>query len=496
MIFGSKAVSFKIKLILLIAIVSTISIYFTFWLRAKSFETGLETSMYLRAEIVLNVIDYSINYESQLARAQISKYAKQIAQEQQILYVVFFNKHDKLIAFGGDVDLKHIRFKSDNIFHVTNNIYHVYTIIHGNRGEKIGSVAIGFSMESLKSELRKYIVSGIILFTFAIILILIFTYFGLTYFFKPIEQLRDAAICVSKRDFSCKVPVRSKDEIGQIAYQFNQMVDELKTFYTELEEKVEEATHNLKISNKQLEEKTKMLERTNSKLVELDRLKSDFVSMVSHELRTPLTGIIGFAQTMLRLKLGEDQKKQYLEIIDLEGRRLAKLIEDFLDISKIESGSLGLHVTRVRIPDIVEEIISSTIIPAGIKIKKVFDEKFPEIDGDPDKIKQIIINILSNALKYTPAGGSITISGTDQNGDVLISIHDTGQGITKEDIGSIFKKFFRGKDDVTISNKGSGLGLAISKGLVEAHGGNIRVESELGKGSTFTFNLPKVQKKV
>ncbi|MDD5686478.1 MAG: HAMP domain-containing sensor histidine kinase [Elusimicrobia bacterium] len=243
----------------------------------------------------------------------------------------------------------------------------------------------------------------------------------------------------------------------------------------------------ISIFNLEIESK---LEESNKNLIELDKRKSEFVSMVSHELKTPLTNIIGFAQTMLSLKSNVDEQRQYLEIINLEGKRLATLVDEFLDISKIEVGNFKLQISRVNIPNLVKEAINITNVPEGIQIELNFFADFPMIYGDDNKIKQVIINILANAIRYTPKGGNISIRGESENDSVIVSIQDTGPGIKKEELEKVFEKFYRSDDEVSKKSTGSGLGLAIVKSIVEAHKGKIWAESEEGKGSKFVFILP------
>lgn len=153
-----------------------------------------------------------------------------------------------------------------------------------------------------------------------------------------------------------------------------------------------------------------------------------------------------------------------------------------------------MQIDFINIPEVVEETLDTIPIPEGIQVKVNFPEKFPHIDGDSDRIEQVLTNILSNAVKYTPAGGEITIEGKEETASVIISIRDTGPGIKKEELGKIFEKFYRGDNNIARKKSGSGLGLSIAKGIVEAHGGKIWVESEEGKGSRFSFSLPKEYK--
>jgi signal transduction histidine kinase/FixJ family two-component response regulator len=222
------------------------------------------------------------------------------------------------------------------------------------------------------------------------------------------------------------------------------------------------------------------------KLKEIDKMKSDFVSIVAHELKTPLTGIIGFSRTLLNLELSEEQKKRYLGIIETEGKRLASLVNDFLDISNIESGILDLEIDTVSIPDIVRK--ARGIETAGAeRIKTDFPENFPQVRGDKNKLEQVIMNVIDNALRYNPPDEKVSVSGRDINGEIEIRIADRGPGMTKEEAERAFDRFYRGDK----KGRGSGLGLSIARGILEAHRGNIKIESEPGKGTVVAFRLPK-----
>jgi CheY-like chemotaxis protein len=227
---------------------------------------------------------------------------------------------------------------------------------------------------------------------------------------------------------------------------------------------------------------------------EIDRMKSDFVSIVSHELRTPLTSIKGYLDLLLIGASGQINKQQasFLEIAKGNAERLHSMVSDLLDISRIESGKVELDVQVVEVPQVVQQAVAL--------VQPEFDERnldlavdippdLPEIFGDPGRISQILLNLLSNAYKYTPEGGATVRVRVD--GEVLrIDIIDTGLGISKADQDKLFTRFFRAEDTNVRQQTGTGLGLNITQSLVEMHGGEIYVESELGEGSTFGFTLP------
>lgn len=232
-------------------------------------------------------------------------------------------------------------------------------------------------------------------------------------------------------------------------------------------------------------------------LHKLNDMKNEFVSQVSHELRTPLASIIGFAQTLLRSpNLAPEKATQFLNIILDDGRRLERLVEDLLDISRIESGKTSLITEPTSIAQILDyatHIIATEAESKRITITHDYTPNtLPFLALDNDRITQVFVNLLANAVKFTPPDGSITIRITHDKEHLSVSIADTGVGIPASDVPRLFEKFYRAKqrdsDDKEI--RGTGLGLAIAKQIVELHGGTIRVESTVGKGSIFTVTLP------
>ncbi|HID27344.1 MAG TPA: sensor histidine kinase, partial [Methanosarcinales archaeon] len=258
----------------------------------------------------------------------------------------------------------------------------------------------------------------------------------------------------------------------------------------------------LEESNIQLEQKvkerTKELEESNKKLKELDKLKSDFISMVSHDLKTPLTAIKTSAQVLETLpEKNIRQKKEILKIIIRNVDRQARLVDDLLDLSKIESGRMELKIEPIELSDIIKcsiENIQQLADEKNIEINIDLPEKLPNIIGDKDKLIQVLVNLLSNAVKFTQNYGKILIKAIAKEKNVEVRVKDTGIGIKELHINKIFDKFYRvntnSKSNASLS--GTGLGLAICKGIIEAHGGKIWAESELGKGSTFIFTLKSV----
>jgi two-component system phosphate regulon sensor histidine kinase PhoR len=231
---------------------------------------------------------------------------------------------------------------------------------------------------------------------------------------------------------------------------------------------------------------------------ELDKMKLQLLSTVSHELRTPLASIKGFTSTLLRedVEWDEDAQREFLEIIDQESNRLTELIENLLDMSRVEAGALSIEKERTDIRRLLQEAIAEIRAHAG-KHSFVLDipAKIPSITADPRRIRQVTHNLLQNAIKYSPDGGQITVRATPGAKYLTVQVSDEGLGIPQEHHDRIFERFFQVDSASTRRTGGSGLGLAICKSIVEAHGGRIWFESEPGKGSTFYFTLPVAQKR-
>ncbi len=231
---------------------------------------------------------------------------------------------------------------------------------------------------------------------------------------------------------------------------------------------------------------------------ELDKMKLQLLSTVSHELRTPLASIKGFTTTLLRqdVEWDEDAQREFLEIIDQESNRLTELIEDLLDMSRMEAGALSIEKEWTDIRRLLQEAIAAIRLHAG-KHAFVLDiaAKIPSITADPRRIRQVVHNLLQNAVKYSPGGGQITVRATPSPRYLTIQVSDEGLGIPQEYHDRIFERFFQVDSASTRRTGGSGLGLAICKSIVEAHGGRIWFESEPGKGSTFYFTLPVAPKR-
>lgn len=231
-----------------------------------------------------------------------------------------------------------------------------------------------------------------------------------------------------------------------------------------------------------------------TELRKLERVRRDFVANVSHEFKTPLTAIQGFAETLLAGALDDPQNRlRFLEIILEHSRRLARLTDDLLKLSKMDADRLELEIRRLSVSQFVESCIETTQRPAAeknLRISVNLQQAIPDIAADRRRLAEVLQNLLDNAMQYTPSGGQIMVSASADSDEVTFTVSDTGIGIPQADQPRIFERFYR--VDVARSREvgGTGLGLSIAKHLVEAHGGRIWVESEVGQGSQFHFTVP------
>jgi len=240
------------------------------------------------------------------------------------------------------------------------------------------------------------------------------------------------------------------------------------------------------------------LERANQELKRVDEMKSEFVSVASHELRTPLTTIKNAVQLVLRGKAGEINETQgnFLSMAEKNINRLTNILNSLLDLSRIESGKMEMRFEEFDLTGSITFILSSLKPQAdgkSIRLNTEIPMEFPPIYGDREKVEQILMNLTGNAIKFTPEGGEISVSAkllAGEGGMVAVSVKDSGIGIPEDQLKKVFEKFYQVEGSLHRSVSGTGLGLAITKGLVETHQGKIWVESEVGKGSTFTFTLP------
>jgi len=303
---------------------------------------------------------------------------------------------------------------------------------------------------------------------------------------QPVRVLQETAEKVSQGDLNIRSDISTGDEFEQLSETFNTMLANLKS-----------GDEQLRDINKALDLKLVQLGETNVALYESNRLKSEFLANVSHELRTPLNSILGFAE-LLRDTVAENpdpKMARYLQNILASGRNLLELINDLLDLAKIEAGKMDIRAESLSLNDLFEGLINLLKpIAEGkdLSIIPAVGSEVPIMQTDPTKLQQVLYNLLSNAIKFSPSGGRIDIaaqmSGTE---NIRIAVRDRGPGIEQEKQELIFEKFRQIDGSVTRQHSGTGLGLAISKELISLLGGTMGVDSVLGEGATFWVILPQ-----
>jgi signal transduction histidine kinase len=280
---------------------------------------------------------------------------------------------------------------------------------------------------------------------------------------RPIQRTEERLAEIAAGDFSRHVEVPNRDELGSLATNLNRMNDELRRLYGELES--------------------------------ASRHKSEFLANMSHELRTPLNAIIGFSELLQQQSFGElnEQQLGYVDDVLESGRHLLSLINDVLDLSKVEAGKMELDVSDVSLREVLESGITMHAERAardGLELGLSLDPSEITIRGDERRLRQVVFNLVSNAVKFTPAGGRVDVLARMNDGAVDIRVTDTGPGIAAQDQGVIFEEFGQAPGDAGARHEGTGLGLPLSRKIVELHGGRLWAESAQGAGSTFRFTLP------
>lgn len=304
---------------------------------------------------------------------------------------------------------------------------------------------------------------------------------------KPLKHLRDVSDEISRGNIDLRAEIHTNDEFEELASAFNRMMRSLV-----------DAQNEQKHLNENLDNKVDELAQANLKLYEMNRLKGDFLANMSHELRTPLNSILGFSDVLKGIDALNDKQQRYVANIQQSGRLLLDMINDILDLAKVESGKMEVRLSEFRIDAVVKaqcDLVRSLTEEKNIDLETEVQADLPPLYQDQSKVQQILTNLLSNAIKFTPEGGLITVKAfRTTDGKLEFCVTDTGVGIAEEDRSVIFEKFRQGTsagtDNLTRSYTGTGLGLSIVKELSKLLGGDVSFKSDLGKGSSFTTRLP------
>ena len=364
------------------------------------------------------------------------------------------------------------------------------------QGKPTGFVYIRSDLQAMNDRLKTYALIAAAVMLISLVLALMISRISQRVISKPVMQLAQTVRIVShEKNYSIRASTsKNRDEVSTLIESVNEMLEQIQQrdtalhqAHTELEHRVQERTTQLAAANKELDLRNREVERAT-------KLKSKFLASMSHELRTPLNAIVGFSDLLAEQTAGElnDKQKRFVNHIKQGSAHLLQLINDILDLSKIEAGQLELRSERFQISEALPEVLS-TIRPLAM-VKQITIHQKSEADipvyADRVRFKQILYNLLSNAVKFTPKDGRISIECAESGDFIKISVTDTGIGIRTEDQGIIFEEFRQVEGDKGSTQEGTGLGLAITRRLVEQQGGTISLTSEPGKGSRFTFTLP------
>jgi signal transduction histidine kinase len=283
---------------------------------------------------------------------------------------------------------------------------------------------------------------------------------------RPVREAAEGAKRLAEGDLSLRLPGAGPGEVGELTRAFNSMAESIQRGRAELESQ-------------------------NEQLRESERVKSELVSIVSHEVRTPLASVLGFTSLMLQHDFDEEARRRYLGIIDSQARRLAQLVEDFLDARRLEEGKLELRREPVDLGALLQEeveLFRGQSSGHELRLEARDGSGSLVVVGDSGRLAQVVANLLSNAIKYSPEGGAVKVSISGADGWVSVFVRDQGFGIPEEQHAQVFTKFFRG-DAATHGISGTGLGLVLSREIVEAHGGEMGFDSSAGAGAVFWFRL-------
>jgi signal transduction histidine kinase len=323
--------------------------------------------------------------------------------------------------------------------------------------------------ERARSTARNALVVGGVGLGSALLLILVGALYLNGAVAQPVRMTAEAAARIAGGDLTSRLRTDGPGEVGELERAFNSMAASLERTLADLEER-------------------------NRTLVESERVKGELVSNVSHELRTPLASVLGFSTLMLERELPPEEVRRYLEVIRTEARRLAALLNDLLDLQRVEQQTLELRLTDIDLNELLETQV--TLYSAQSEAHDLRFQPAAErllVRGDPDRLAQVVGNLLSSAIKYSPAGGPVDVAAGLIGEDATVWIRDDGLGIPESHQDQIFTKFFRGDVGREQGIPGTGLGLVLAQQIVEAHGGEVGFESREGAGSTFWFRLPAAE---
>ncbi len=526
-------VSFGIVVVLLMSVV-------IFMVEKRQATTMLDQTR-MRGESVANSIAAVIvNSLTSYDYSGLQSAADDATEHGEVAYVVILNKEGAVAGCSGRPDQQHAELKDQvSLLAWQTEQLLIQTVEHNeamglstphldiavpvyieNSPMKWGTVRVGLSLDSMRHELAKTRQLLLALALAAVIMVLVAARVLTSQITRPLRRLAEATHLLARDELDTVVEENFGGELGDLARSFNRMIYDLRRSRDAVRYQNQHLENMVQERTAALRDKAREFERANAELKEVDRLKSDFLSNVSHELRTPLTSIRSFTDIMRDpdMELANEERNEFLSIVADQANRLTRLISDLLDLSRIEAGEFNIQLSTMSVYELVDACVGTLQKLAsdkGIKLEIELEKGMPNVLGDIDRLSQVLTNLIDNAIKFTPAGGSIVVSaspsarrtyrkqpGTEfaglecdlpEGGQYLvIRVADTGTGIDPRDQKRIFEKFGQVGNVLTNKPEGTGLGLAISGNIMIQHGGAIWVQSAPNKGTAFYFSVPIV----
>lgn len=365
-------------------------------------------------------------------------------------------------------------------------------------GDFGGAISIAVPMDSFYARLRTTTMHHLLMTTLLLVATLLITFGAMKWMVaNPLMRLRQLTKAMGKGNLTVDMSsLKAYGEIKYLARDFDVMAEKLKEMYSQLEQKVADRTEALTKANGQLQEQKQVLFQVNQELFKANKLQSEFLANMSHELRTPLTAIIAFTELLYDEAVENNQVQQAENLQDISeaAYQLLQLINDLLDMAKIEADMMTVKFTDVDLAHVAQKVVkvlNPLVRKKAITIENQIGWDLPGVQGDPQRLYQIMMNLVGNAVKFTPDGGKISLGAAiaDQDNKVICWVEDNGMGISEGEQQFIFDRFRQVDSSGARTHAGTGLGLALVKHLVELHGGQVWVESKLAVGSKFYFTL-------
>ncbi len=350
-------------------------------------------------------------------------------------------------------------------------------------GDLLAVVKIEFPARAIEDRIatnRAWLISAALV---TVLLIMGGSWFIIRYVVtKPVKHLKEVADAISAGELNVRSEIQTADEFEDLSHAFNRMLRNLVSMQDRLRK-----------VNADLDRKVDELAQANLALYESNRLKGDFLATMSHELRTPLNSILGFSEVLASGDGLSEKQVRWVGNIRSSGEQLLALINDVLDLAKIEAGKMEVRPSEFSVYDVCEGLLTMFRPMAekkNIDLRSALAAGIPLLSQDVVKLQQILSNLLSNAIKFTPEGGTVSLKAESDGGHIVLTVGDTGVGIATDEQELIFEKFRQGGNPLTREHAGTGLGLSIVRELSKLLGGDVTLQSELGRGSTFSVRLP------